>query len=95
MTHQLNEEKCPVSESVLGQLYRTHSHGLSELIESVPVATRAMLAVYCYRRAHLQSIGLAIAASCPEQAFEAHGNIGEDLRAGPANLHRTISGVSA
>jgi hypothetical protein len=25
-----------------------------------------MLALYCYRRAHLQSIGLAIAATCEE-----------------------------
>ena len=48
---QLNEETCPVPESVLGQLYRASPHGLDALIEMVPAQTRAMLAVYCYRRA--------------------------------------------
>ena len=60
------EEPCPVSDQVLGELYRSSSHGLSELIATVAPASRAMLALYCYRRAHLNSIGLAIAASCDE-----------------------------
>jgi len=42
-----------------------------------PPRTRAMLAVYCYRRAHLASIGLAIAASCDEDDLAEHGgNLG-------------------
>ncbi len=77
---QLNEETCPVPESVLGQLYRVSPHGLAELIETVPAKTRAMLAVYCFRRAHLASIGLAIAASCDEDHLaEYGGNLGADL----------------
>ena len=60
------EEPCPVSDQVLAQLYRASSHGLDELVASVPVETRAMLAIYCYRRSHLQSIGLAIASRCDE-----------------------------
>jgi hypothetical protein len=80
MAMQLNEETCPVPESVLGQLYRVSPHGLAELIETVPAKTRAMLAVYCYRRAHLASIGLAIAASCDEDDLaEFGGNLGADL----------------
>jgi hypothetical protein len=51
---QLNEETCPVPESVLGQLYRANPHGLDELIATVPPQTRAMLAVYCYRRDNRQ-----------------------------------------
>ena len=61
---RLNEESCPVPESLLGQLYRVTPQGLPALIDAVPANTRAMLAVYCYRRAHLASLGIAIAASC-------------------------------
>ena len=64
------EEGCPVTEHLLGQLYRANARGLDELVESVPARTRAMLALYCYRRTHLQSIGLAVAASCEEYELE-------------------------
>jgi hypothetical protein len=65
---------------MLGQLYRVSPHGLDALLENVPPRTRAMLAVYCYRRAHLASIGLAIAASCDEGDLAEHGgNLGADL----------------
>jgi hypothetical protein len=67
------EEDCPVPEHLLGQLYRTKAHGLDELVATVPAKTRAMLALYCYRRVHLQSIGLAVAASCEEYDLEEFG----------------------
>ena len=70
---QLNEEACPVPESVLGLLYRASPHGLNAMIETVPPQSRAVLAVYCYRRAHLSSLGLAIAASCDEDDLTWHG----------------------
>lgn len=77
---ELNEEPCPVPDSVLGQLYRANPHGLSALVDSVTPEVRARLAVYCYRRAHLASIGLAIAASCEEHDLAwAGGNLGSDL----------------
>jgi hypothetical protein len=77
---QLNEEACPVPESVLGQLYRASPQGLPELIATVSPDVRAMLAVYCYRRSHLASIGLAIAASCEEEDLSFHGgNLGVDI----------------
>jgi hypothetical protein len=65
-SHVPSEETCPVSDEMLGALYRSSQHGLSELVASVGPETRATLALYCYRRAHLQSIGLAIAATCEE-----------------------------
>ena len=78
--HIPQEDPCPVPEQVLGQLYRGSSHGLHELISAVPASARAMLALYCYRRAHLQSIGLAIAASCEEYDLEeCGGNAGKVL----------------
>jgi hypothetical protein len=69
----LQEEHCPVPDHVLGQLYRASPHGLEELVATVPAETRAMLALYCYRRAHLQSIGLVIATSCEQHHLEAFG----------------------
>ncbi|HWK95739.1 MAG TPA: hypothetical protein VNR39_09980 [Pseudolabrys sp.] len=76
----LNEETCPVPESLLGQLYRVTPQGLPALIDAVPANTRAMLAVYCYRRSHLASLGVAIAASCDEDDLAEHGgNLGSDL----------------
>lgn len=60
----LEDEPCPVSDETLGKLYRTNTHGLNELITTVPPTARVLLALYCYRRAHLASIGLAIAATC-------------------------------
>ena len=60
----LAEEFCPVSESVFGRLYRASPQGLAALIKTVPAETRANLAVYCYRRAHLQALALTIAETC-------------------------------
>jgi hypothetical protein len=63
----LEDEVCPVPDEMLGAMYRASAHGLNELIDTVPPTTRALLAVYCYRRAHLASIGLAIAATCDKE----------------------------
>lgn len=60
----LEDETCPVADEMLGEMYRANAHGLNELIATVPPTARVLLAVYCYRRAHLASIGLAIAATC-------------------------------
>ena len=69
----LEDEPCPVSDKTLGEMYRASSHGLHELIDAIPPATRALLAVYCYRRAHLASIGLAIAATCEKDDLGSFG----------------------
>ena len=69
----LEDEPCPVSDEMLGEMYRTSAHGLHELIATVPPTARALLAVYCYRRAHLASIGLAIAATCEKDDLSSFG----------------------
>jgi hypothetical protein len=74
------EEFCPVAESLFGRLYRASPQGLAALIKTIPAETRAVLAVYCYRRAHLQALGLAIAESCSE--YDLHkfgGRMGAEL----------------
>jgi len=76
----LDEESCPVADQILGEIYRSSAHGLNELIATVAPRTRAGLALYCYRRAHLASIGLAIAATCEQDDLNfAGGNAGAML----------------
>jgi hypothetical protein len=63
----LEQDVCPVGDEMLGTLYRSSEHGLAALIESVPPSTRAMLALFCYRRSHLQDLAMTIASSCTER----------------------------
>jgi hypothetical protein len=69
----LEDERCPVAEQMLGEIYRTSAHGLNELIATVSPTARVLLALYCYRRAHLASIGLAIAATCEKDELTGLG----------------------
>lgn len=82
-------DACPVGDELLGTLYRASEHGLAELVETVSSDVRAMLALFCYRRAHLHSMSLAIAATCNERELTEQGGIvGSTLfamsREGPA-----------
>ena len=70
---RVEDEPCPVTDQMLGEIYRASAHGLNELIATVPSTARALLAVFCYRRAHLASIGLAIAATCEEDDLTSLG----------------------
>ena len=71
--HRVEDEPCPVTDQMLGAMYRADAQGLNELIATVPPTARALLAVYCYRRAHLASIGLVIAATCDEENLTSLG----------------------
>lgn len=88
-----SEEACPVSDELLGALYRSSPHGLADLVASVGSETRAMLALYCYRRAHLQTVGLAIAATCEETDLTWLGAAGANLfsRSRAASVNATVS----
>ena len=73
---------CPVQDELLGQMYRANEHGLARLVESVSPDVRAKLALFCYRKSHLHSLALAIAASCSERELvEAGGRVGTALYA--------------
>jgi hypothetical protein len=88
----LERDVCPVGDEMLGALYRASEHGLPALIEAVPPLTRAMLALFCYRRSHLQPLALVIAASCEQRDLVHWGAAlgsalyakAQGLRAGPA-----------
>ena len=48
-------------------------------MESVSSDVRAMLALFCYRRSHLHSLALSIAASCSErELIQFGGRVGSD-----------------
>jgi hypothetical protein len=67
------DDPCPISDEMLGEMYRSGPHGVHELIATIPPTTRALLAVYCFRRAHLASIGIAIAATCEQDDLSSFG----------------------
>ena len=71
---------CPVRDELLGEMYRANENGLVQLVESVSSEVRAMLALFCYRRSHLYSLALSIAASCSErELIQLGGRVGSTL----------------
>jgi len=67
---ELTDDVCPVRDELLGELYRADDL-------SVAPGIRASLALFCYRRSHLHSIGLAIAATCDKNSLVwAGGSVG-------------------
>jgi hypothetical protein len=67
------DERCPVTDQMLGEMYRASPHGLNQLISTISPTARVLLALFCYRRAHLTSIGLAIAATCEKDELAGWG----------------------
>jgi hypothetical protein len=75
-----DDEVCPVRDELLGELYSASKVGLPALVATVPPRIRAMLALFCYHRSHLHSMGLAIAASCDEDDLvRLGGRVGSTL----------------
>jgi hypothetical protein len=63
-------------------MYRASESGLPRLVESVSPDARARLALFCYRRSHLHSLAVAVAASCSERdLIENGGRVGSTLYA--------------
>src|SRR6202047_3242764 len=88
---------CPVRDELLGEMYRSSEHGLPQLVESVSSDVRAMLALFCYRRSHLHSLAIAIAASGSNRDLtQAGGRVGSTLytlsRDPPAHAAPSSSG---
>ena len=77
-----DSERCPVRDELLGEMYRASEHGLARLVETVSSDVRAQLALFCYRRSHLHSLALSIAASCSErELILIGGRVGASLYA--------------
>jgi hypothetical protein len=75
----LGDESCPVSDQLLGELYRANLRAIDQLTATMDRVGRAALAMYCYRRAHLASVGIAIAATCEEDDLGRFGGQAGEL----------------
>ena len=58
-----HDDKAAMSQA-LTRLYRAASQSVSEIVADLTASERAKLAVFCYGRVHLNTVGLAIAATC-------------------------------
>jgi hypothetical protein len=71
------DDVCPVRDELLGELHRANDLFIPGFVYGLSPDVRASLALFCYRRAHLHSMGLAIAASCDEDSLVwAGGSVG-------------------
>jgi hypothetical protein len=53
------DDVCPVRDELLGELYRANDVSVPGFVYSLAPEVRASLALFCYRRSHLHSMGLA------------------------------------
>src|SRR6266404_8717463 len=75
-----DDDGPPVPDELIGRLYRSSQHDINELVSGLSSSRRGSLAAFCYGRAHLRDIGLAIAATCDlEQLVVAGGRAGNFL----------------
>jgi hypothetical protein len=76
----IDEEGCPISDDLLGQVYRAGPQGLEGLVADLAALQRSQLALFCYGRAHLRELGLAVAACCDQQSLvQVAGRLGHVL----------------
>jgi hypothetical protein len=74
------DDGCPVAEEMIGKLYASDKHGIDNIVSGLSPAKRGLLAMFCYGRAHLRDVGLAIAATCDfESLVDAGGRAGQFL----------------
>jgi hypothetical protein len=77
---ELADQLCPISDDLLGELYRANGLFVPGFVSTLPPDTKASLALFCYRRSHLHSMGLGIAATCDKDSLvRAGGSVGAFL----------------
>ena len=72
MVYLPQEEICPISEQLLFSLYDAAKRGLPVPVAEVPPERRSSVALFCYRRSHLEGAALAVAATCDEEDLVRH-----------------------
>lgn len=76
--HQPETDDCPVTEGTFQQLLQSNVTGAAEVTKTLPEEQRSRLAVFCYKKAHLRPLGMAIAATCSRRSLvEESGTAGE------------------
>jgi len=88
---------CPVAEELIGKLYACDKHGIDQILSGLSQSQRGLLAMFCYGRAHLREVGLAVAATCDfESLVVAGGRAGQVLfdlsRERPTAMERVFPG---
>ena len=74
---ELHDDVCPVCDELLGELHRANDLFVPGFVYTLAPDIRASLALFCYRRSHLHSVGLAIAANCDKESLVwAGGSVG-------------------
>jgi hypothetical protein len=77
---ELADDVCPISDDLLGELYRANDLFVPGFVSTLAPDVKALLALFCYRRSHLHSMGLGIAASCDKDNLVwAGGSVGAFL----------------
>jgi hypothetical protein len=76
------QDHGPSFEDMIGKLYRSGGQNIADLVSVFPEERRARLALFCYGRAHMRDIGLAVAATCEvDSLFEVGATAGKALYA--------------
>ena len=65
--HFSDDDFIPVSETLLFRLYDANRSSLPLPISDIPLHLRSTVALYCYRRGHLEETAVRIAATCDEE----------------------------
>jgi hypothetical protein len=80
------DEICPINEKLLFSLYDAAKRGLPVPVSDVPPERRSSVALFCYRRSHLEKAALAVAAICDEEDLVEAG--GGSVARSSSNLRR-------
>ncbi len=87
-----NEDPCPITEQLFGQLRRASPPDAVEIANALPDPQRARLATFCYYRRHLHALGLMIASSCDRNALvDAGGSAGGTIYQQSSDPNKTLS----
>jgi hypothetical protein len=95
MAYLPQEEICPISEQLLFSLYDAAKRGLPVPVAEVPPERRSSVALFCYRRSHLEGAALAVAATCDEEDLvDIGGPLGRTLFLKSRNLATPVKNES-
>ena len=73
-------DDCPVPLGLATHLMRADPETLLDLLDGIPEATRARLALWLYGRSHTHEIGVRVAATCERSClYRIGGPVGDAL----------------
>jgi hypothetical protein len=73
-------DDCPITDGQLLALVNLSRRGMPLPTETMPGAVVAQLALYCFRRSHLEQVALILARTCSEDdLWDIGGRLGKML----------------